>query len=319
LRNNPPNPNYRPTEAGIHRFLQAHSADQPETHDVIAEMRSVLDQYEERVLIGEIYLPIERLVTYYGKDLGGAHLPFNFQLIHTAWTASAIAKLITDYEAALPPGGWPNWVLGNHDQPRIAARVSAAQARIAAMLLLTLRGTPTMYYGDELGIGAVTIPAEAMQDPWGKNEPGLGLGRDPSRTPFQWDATPNAGFTCGRPWLPPDPDYRSCNVESLRKDPTSILGLYRRLLSLRRKHRALHSGALLLVSVRGNVLVFERTADDERILVCLNFGDTTQPISAQALSGSTILVSTYLDRSGRLDNLVLRPNEGLTILMKENS
>src|SRR4029453_10416484 len=98
---------------------------------MIAEMRQVLDQYDERVLIGEIYLPIERLVTYYGKDLGGAHLPFNFQLIHPAWPASAIAKLITDYEAALPPGGWPNWVLGNHDQPRIAARVTPAQARIA--------------------------------------------------------------------------------------------------------------------------------------------------------------------------------------------
>jgi len=100
------------TNPGIHRFLPVYSADQPETHDVIAEMRKVIDQYDERVLIGEIYLAIEGLVTYYGKDLSGAHLPFNFQLIHTAWTASAIAKLITDYEAALPPGGWPNWVLG---------------------------------------------------------------------------------------------------------------------------------------------------------------------------------------------------------------
>jgi alpha-glucosidase len=123
LRDNPPNPNYRSTEAGIHRFLQVYSADQPETHEVIAEMRSVLDHYEERVLIGEIYLPIERLVTYYGQDLRGAQLPFNFQLLHTAWTATAVGKLVTDYEAALPSGGWPNWVLGNHDQPRIAARV----------------------------------------------------------------------------------------------------------------------------------------------------------------------------------------------------
>jgi alpha-glucosidase len=318
LRDNPPNPNYRPDEPGIHRFVPVYSADQPETHDVIAEMRKVLDQYDERVLIGEIYLPIERLVTYYGKDLGGAHLPFNFQLIRTAWTAPAIAKLITDYEAALPPGGWPNWVLGNHDQPRIAARLTAAQARIAAMLLLTLRGTPTMYYGDELGIGKVMIPPEAMQDPWEKNEPGLGLSRDPSRTPFQWDGKPSAGFSVGAPWLPLDPAYGSCNVESLRKDSTSILSLYRRLLSLRRQYLALNSGALLLVSVQGNVLVFERTAGDRRILVCLNFGSTTQPISEQALSGSTILVSTYLDRSGRLDDLVLRPNEGLTILMKEN-
>jgi alpha-glucosidase len=168
LRDNPPNPNYRPNEAGIHRFMQVYSADQPETHEVVAEMRFVLDQYDERVLIGEIYLPIERLVTYYGQDLRGAQLPFNFQLLHTAWTAAAVGKLVTDYEGALPPGGWPNWVLGNHDQPRIAARVGEAQARVAAMLLLTLRGTPTMYYGDELGIGRVAIPQKAVKDAWEK-------------------------------------------------------------------------------------------------------------------------------------------------------
>jgi alpha-glucosidase len=108
-------------------------------------------------------------------------------------------------------------------------------------------------------------------------------------------------------------------TSNLRKDSTSILSLYARLLSLRRNHLALNSGALLLVSIQGNVLVFERTAGDQRILVCLNFGDTTQPISEEALSGSTILLSTYLDRSGCLDDLVLRPNEGLTILMKEKS
>ena len=172
LRDNPPNPNYRPTEAGIHRFLQVYSADQPETHEVIAEMRSVLDRCDERVLIGEIYLPIERLVTYYGQDLRGAQLPFNFQLLHTAWTAAAVGKLVTDYEVALPPGGWPNWVLGNHDQPRIAARVGEAQARIAAMLLLTLRGTPTMYYGDELGIGRVVDPARSGEGSVGEKRAG---------------------------------------------------------------------------------------------------------------------------------------------------
>src|SRR5262249_13341711 len=315
LRDNPPNPNYRPTEAGIHRFLQVHSADQPETHDAIAEMRVVLDRYNERVLIGEIYLPIERLVTYYGKDLGGAHLPFNFQLIHTAWTASAIAKLVTEYEAKLPPGGWPNWVLGNHDQPRIAARVGAARVRLAAMLLLTLRGTPTMYYGDELGIGTVTIRQVAMQDRWEKNEPGLGLSRDPSRTPFQWDATPNAEFSADRPWLPLEPAYQSRNVESLRKDSNSILGLYRRLLSIRREQSALKCGSFRLVSVQGNVLVYDRTAEGERILVCLNFGDTEQTISSQELGVSTVLACTHGDRTCLDSNLVLAPNEGLTILI----
>ena len=315
FRDNPPNPNYRATDAGITRLLPVHSADQPETHDVVAEMRAVLDQYEDRVLIGEIYLPIERLVTYYGKDLGGAHLPFNFQLIHTAWTAPAIASLVTEYEGALPPGGWPNWVLGNHDQPRIAGRVGAAQARIAAMLLLTLRGTPTMYYGDEIGIGKVHIPQQAMQDPWEKNEPGLGLSRDPSRTPFQWDATANAGFSRARPWLPVDPTYKTCNVQVLRQDALSILNLYRRLLSVRREYAALNSGSFRLIGVQGNALIYERKTEYERIVVFLNFGDTEQPIESQDFGCSTILVSTQPDRTALNERLVLRPNEGLTILV----
>src|SRR3954466_6130622 len=128
-------------------------------------MRRVIDEYDDR-----------------GKDLSGAPVPFNFQLIHTAWNATAIAALVAEYEAAIPEGGWPNWVLGNHDQPRIAARVGAAQARIAAMLLLTLRGTPTMYYADEIGLAKVEVPPDRARDPWERNEPGLGLGRDPART-----------------------------------------------------------------------------------------------------------------------------------------
>jgi alpha-glucosidase len=312
LRDNPPNPNYRPTEPGIQRVIQLYNSDQPEVHDVIAEMRAVIDRYDERVLIGEIYLPIERLVTYYGKDLGGAHLPFNFQLLQCAWTASTVAQLVSEYEGALPAGGWPNWVLGNHDRPRIAVRVGNAQARVAAMLLLTLRGTPTMYYGDELGLGEIAIPPDAVQDPWEKNEPALGLGRDPSRTPFQWDATPHAGFTRGKPWLPLAPSFRSCNVEALRNDSASILRLYRQLLSVRRNHAALSTGAFRLTGVQGNVLVYERADEGERIVVCLNFGDGEQKISD--LGDARILVSTCPARTTLNSELVLKPNEGLMLL-----
>ena len=123
FRDNPPNPDFRPGDPPNHAVIPFYTADRPEVQDVIAEMRRVVNEFSDRVLIGEIYLPIERLVAYYGKNLSGAHLPFNFQLIHTAWTASAVAKLVSEYEAALPQGGWPNWVLGNHDQPRIAGRV----------------------------------------------------------------------------------------------------------------------------------------------------------------------------------------------------
>jgi glycosidase len=111
------------------------------------------------------------------------HLPFNFQLVDAPWEARSLATLIADYEAALPPGGWPNWVLGNHDRPRVAAKRGQAQARVAAMLLLTLRGTPTLYYGDELGLSDVAISPAQTQDPRELREPGLALGRDPVRTP----------------------------------------------------------------------------------------------------------------------------------------
>jgi len=152
---------------------------------VIAEMRRVVDEFPCRVLIGEIYLPFERLVTYYGKDLAGAHLPFNFALLLVPWNARAIEKIIRDYEAALPTGAWPNWVLGNHDRPRLASRIGKAQARIAAMLLLTLRGTPTLYYGDEIGMQQVAIAPDQVRDPFEKNVPGIGVGRDGCRTPMQ--------------------------------------------------------------------------------------------------------------------------------------
>jgi alpha-glucosidase len=318
FRDNPPNPGYQPTQAEINRFLQVYSCDQPEVHDVVAGMRSVLEEYDDRVLIGEIYLPIERLVTYYGQDLAGAHLPFNFQLIHTAWNAREIDRLIGEYEAALPEGGWPNWVLGNHDQPRIAARVGQEQARVAGMLLLTLRGTPTMYYGDEIGIAKVEIPPDAVQDPWEKNEPGLGLGRDPQRTPMHWNASPNGGFTTGRPWLPLDGTHTQCNVEALKNDPQSILTLYRRLIEFRRRHPALSTGSYTPLAVEGDILAYERRSGTERLLVILNLGP--EPHIVGLPSGDerrSILLSTCLDREDEVigAQIDIRPNEGVIVAL----
>jgi alpha-glucosidase len=315
FRDNPPNPGWTPGQAEINRFLQVHNADQPEVLDVVAGMRRVLDEYDDRVLIGEIYLPVERLVTYYGKDLSGAHLPFNFQLIHTAWNAREIAALVAEYEAAIPEGGWPNWVLGNHDQPRIAARVGKPQARVAAMLLLTLRGTPTMYYGDEIGLAKVEIPHDRVQDPWEKNEPGLGLGRDPARTPMQWTGGRNAGFSEGEPWLPLDREHGGCNVEALRNDPTSILSLYRRLVALRRERLALAVGSYSPGQVDGDVLSFERRYN-MRLNIMLNFCHEPRnaPLPADAPRGR-ILISTALDRDGEEvgPEVSLRADEGVVV------
>jgi alpha-glucosidase len=317
FRDNPPNPNWQPHQPGIERRLQVYSADQPEVHEVTAEMRMVLDAYPDRVLIGELYLPVERLVSYYGRDLRGAHLPFNFQLIFAAWTAQAISRIVAEYEAALPVRGWPNWVLGNHDQKRIATRVGIAEARVAAMLLLTLRGTPTLYYGDELGLENVPVPPDQAQDPWEKNEPGLGLGRDPARTPMPWDGTNNAGFTTGPPWLPLNANRAICNVTTLSADPGSILTLYRRLIALRRERAALHSGDYIATQSIGDVMVFERRdSRDRSILVALNFGHAPQHLLLPAHAPQArMLLSTALDREGEPVNarLDLRPTEGVVL------
>ncbi|MDY0884631.1 alpha-amylase family glycosyl hydrolase [Dongia soli] len=315
FRDDPPNPGYREGWPDVQRVLQVNSADRPEVHEVVRGLRRVLDEFPDRVLIGEIYLPIERLVTYYGEDLSGAHLPFNFQLINAQWNAPTLASLIAEYEAALPPGGWPNWVLGNHDQKRIAARVGEEQARVAGMLLLTLRGTPTMYYGDELGIGAVTIPPDAVQDPWEKNEPGLGFNRDPQRTPMQWCPGEQAGFSSTKPWLPLSDHFREANVETLSKDPRSILSLYRALIAFRVQRPALRLGDLRLLPCGERVLAYERRLGDDRITVALNLSSEGQVVELSSRESHRVILSTYLDRQTEVATatVTLRPNEGIII------
>ncbi|MCR0983589.1 alpha-amylase family glycosyl hydrolase [Roseomonas populi] len=319
FRDNPPNPAWEPHHASINQLLQVYSADRPETLEVVEEMRAVLDEYDGRVLIGEIYLPLERLMAYYGRDMKGAHLPFNFQLIFAAWNAVQIARIVAEYEAALPPGGWPNWVLGNHDQKRIASRVGPGGARLAAMLLLTLRGTPTLYYGDELGLENVTIPPDRAQDPWERNEPGLGLGRDPARTPMPWNAGRNGGFTTGEPWLPLNDDHAARNVAALSADPASLLHLYRRLIALRRDHAALSTGDYVGVEVEGEVLAFERRQAGARLLVALNFGQAPARLPLpQDAPGAELLLSTHPGREAAPvpAELQLGPEEGVVLALR---
>ncbi|POR53097.1 alpha-amylase family glycosyl hydrolase [Bosea psychrotolerans] len=247
----------------------------------------------ERLLIGEIYLPVSRLMDYYGGAQAGVQLPFNFQLIDAPWQARALAALIANYEAALPPGGWPNWVLGNHDRSRIASKRGETQARIAAMLLLTLRGTPTLYYGDELGLSDVPIPPAQLRDPRELREPGLGLGRDPVRTPMPWDAGAHAGFSTVSPWLPLNADWPIRNVAGMADEPASILTLYRQLLALRRAYPALAVGDFGLLDSEGDVLAYERRYAAQRLIVALNLGGSEQRLTLPPwASGHRLILST---------------------------
>ena len=316
FRDNPPNPNFREGRPPHERILPLHSTDQADVHDVIAEMRRVTDEFDSRVLIGEIYLPLERLVTYYGKDRAEAHLPFNFALLSAPWNARSIEKIIGDYESALPAGAWPNWVLGNHDRPRVASRVGPDQARIAAMLLLTLRGTPTLYYGDEIGMHQVAIGPDQVRDPFEKNVPGIGVGRDGCRTPMQWDATPYAGFSTATPWLPLSDDFQRENVVNLEADARSILSLYKALIRLRKELPQLVSGDYVPVAAQGNLLLYRRQSEGKAVVIALNLGAEPVSLASDALGlGGEILLSTFLDRQGEKIQgaLDLRGNEGAII------
>src|SRR6202011_4115933 len=208
-----------------------------------------------------------------------------------------IAKLIDDYEAALPAGAWPNWVLGNHDRPRGASRVGQEQARVAAMLLLTLRGTPTLYYGDEIGMHQVAIAPDQVRDPFEKNVPGIGVGRDGCRTPMQWNAMPCAGFSTSTPWLPLSDDFVHENVVNLDADSRSILSLYKALIDLRKKLPQLMSGDQVPVAAQGDLFLYRRGSDRESIVVAINRGAEPISISSDPTGfDGKILLSTILDR-----------------------
>jgi alpha-glucosidase len=317
FRDNPRNPDYKAGTNPTHEFLATYTADRPEVHDIIAGMRRVLDEFPQRMMVGEVYLPIERLVTYYGDSGNGVHMPFNFQLVTLPWKAKTIANAIDGYEAALPGYGWPNWVLGNHDNPRLASRAGRDQARVAAMLLLTLRGTPTLYYGDEIGMTDVPILPHQVQDPFEKQVPGMGLGRDPERTPMQWDGGPNAGFSSAKPWLPVASDAGRFNVAAEREDPRSLLTLYRRLIQLRRAEPALHQGRYHTVTGDDHVIAYQRSEGSKEFLMVLNLSPVPQTLSVALPANLKLVLSTHLDRQeGPVAlPLTLRPDEGLILVV----
>lgn len=318
FRDNPLRPNWKPGDSNESIQIGVYTEDQPEVHEIIRDMRALVDAYAgDRVLIGEIYLEAEKLVKYYGSQLDEVHMPFNFQFITMeGWSAETIRSCVDPYEAMLPTGAWPNWVLGNHDRPRIATRIGRDQIRVAQMLLLTLRGTPTCYYGDELGMENVVVPVEMINDPAGKKNPLFS--RDPERSPMQWDASPNAGFSAAgvQPWLPIAKEYQQQNIEVEQQDLHSYLSLVRALLSLRHSMPALSIGMYTSVlDVPEGCFAFLREHEEQRILVVLNCSGHDLEVTLPHLDQGRIILATGLDREGKVELSALRlpANEGYII------
>jgi alpha-glucosidase len=328
LRDNPLNPNVEPGDATAYSWasqMHLHDLGHPDVHAVFREIRRLLDEYSgerPRVAIGEIHeFDWPTWVSYYGEELDELHMPFNFALLNVNWNATNVRAVVESVEEVARAGAWPNYVLGNHDTHRLASRVGVDQARVAMMLLLTLRGTPTMYYGEELGMRDVEIPENLVQDPFEMNVPGRGLGRDPERTPMQWDGSENAGFSPpgAVPWLPISKDFNAVNVAVELQSATSTLSLIRRLIELRRNTPALHSGTYQTIQVDDDEsYVYLRTSGSQRFVVALNFSDQPKTLSVwrcERCERGSVRISTHLDGEPEIDltSLHLRPNEGTVI------
>ena len=301
------------------RQQHLYDQDQDEVHDVIREIRKVLDEYPQRVGIGEVWYELPRWIKYYGADNDELQMPFNFRLMSVPWNARAIQESVDEMEGALPDFAWSNYVLNTHDAPRLISKIGEAQARIAAMLLLTLRGTPTLYYGEELGMENSVIDKDSMQDPQGLRL-GAEKSRDPGRNPMQWTGDRYAGFSVVDPWLPLSSNYPEKNVRVESKAPLSMLSLYRKLIHLRKQQPALQVGSYRAIQVKSpDCFVFERELADDHFLIALNFSAKPVDLNLPEFSSGKIILSTYLDQHEVLvsNELKLRENEGV-ILKIEN-
>jgi glycosidase len=325
LRDNPPAPG---GGSGYGGQLHVHDENHPDVHGMLRDLRALLDRYRERMMVGEVYLfdPAE-VARYYGHG-DELHLAFNFSFLRCPWDATAFRTEIERFEALCPLEGWPTWVLSNHDVPRHASRyddpeLGAARARIAAMLLLTLRGTPYLYAGEEIGMRNVAIPPEQLRDPLAHTlHPALS--RDGERTPMRWDASaPSCGFTPARvdgttaePWLPLGPQPPGTDVAAQRADRGSLLWLYRDLLALRRAHAALHRGSWRALDAPEGVLAYERRHGRDVARIALNF--SSAPVHVP-LGGGRVVGGLHSRPDAILpshaDAAELRAAEGLVLLL----
>ncbi|MFH1852047.1 MAG: alpha-amylase family glycosyl hydrolase [Candidatus Neomarinimicrobiota bacterium] len=306
----------------VYRFWgqqHVYDRDQPEMYQALTQLRQLVDSYPERMLVGETSDQgnFMKAIDYYGHNNDGLHLAFSFDFLHSRWRPGDFRRAIRKWEDNLPQWAWPTYVLSNHDVSRHFSRYgrgrwAQARAKIAATLLLTLRGTPTLYYGEELGQADIRLSRKQILDPPGRRFWPIYKGRDGCRAPMQWDRSPRAGFTTGDPWLPVNSDYMLKNIAMADTDPDSLLNFYRRLIWLRKQTPALHSGRLALIDDdHRHLLAYQRFDDSTEILIILNFSQRWQQLALTVESRLEVLLGSHWQASecftaGTID---LRPHE----------
>lgn len=289
----------------------AHVLGRPEVHDYVGLLRRVADEYEGRMLVGETFvLDIDYLLDFYGDGTDELHLAFNFPLALCGWNARYMSKILDRTIERTPSGARPCFMFSNHDLPRHARRFGEESLRPAAVLLLSLPGTPFLYMGEEIGMTGRPPPKERRIDPGG---------RDGARTPFQWDRSSNAGFCPPdvEPWLPVSDDYESVNVEVEEANPDSLLSLYRRMIAFRNRSKALRLGDYRPIEVEDKVWVFRRSSPGEEVVVAVNMSG--EPVAVELpdefAGRAKVTVSTLAELEGRdlAQGVDLPPNSALVV------
>jgi len=325
FKNNPPKFGVRPFDRQHHLY----DVSQPEMLPLLHEIRSLLDQYPQRYAVGETFLSDDQAKTaaeYVGDDR--LHAAFNFGFTHCKWDPGQFLRSIQHWEACLGENAWPTYVLNNHDVPRSASRYTRGEddrrLKVAAAMLLTLRGTPFLYYGEEIGMRDTRIKYSEIQDPMGKRYWPVMIGRDGCRSPMQWNAEPFAGFSEVKPWNKVHSNYLTRNVDIQQKNPDSLYHFYRKLIQLRKETPALINGMFLpLVHEPRYIFAYLRQLQGQTALVALNFSRRKLPLmlSGRMITGKPwqLVLSSRMDALPELSGtrLNLEPYEASIYLVNE--
>ena len=303
---------------------KAYNRNRPEVYKILQEFRTLLNKYPEKMSVGEIYTPPPGnpplAASFLGNGSDMLHLAFDFSLVFSLWNAALYYKIIRNYYRYLPPKGWACFFLSNHDIGRSVKRLNIfpnkyKKAKLHALLTLTLRGTPFIYYGEEIAMENTRIPKSKIRDLYGKLFYPFYNGRDGYRTPMQWNGSENAGFSTAEPHLPVNKNFKQINIEKQAKEKNSVYSFYKKLIALRKQYKVLQNGEIeFLCKGKNNILAYTRSNENERLLVILNFNFFKKKFKINDLPNAGILFSTHPKTKASNSNYItLDAYEGLIL------